>query len=82
MPIPRASQALPEDDLQPRAIVILKAKNRLSAEDAKLVEEAFAGRMALQGARRMLWRRKNPGPPQSIQVHPNRPNGQGDVPER
>jgi hypothetical protein len=43
-------QTLPEDDLQPRAIAILKAKNRLSAEDAKLVEEAFAGRMALQGA--------------------------------
>jgi hypothetical protein len=43
-------QTLPEDDLQPRAIAILKAKNRLSAEDAKLVEEAFAARMALQGA--------------------------------
>jgi hypothetical protein len=43
-------QNLPEDDLQPRAIAILKAKNRLSAEDAKLVEEAFAGRMALQRA--------------------------------
>jgi hypothetical protein len=43
-------QALPEDELQPRAIAILKAKNRLSADDAKLVEEAFAVRMALQGA--------------------------------
>jgi hypothetical protein len=43
-------QTLPEDDLQPRAIAILKAKNRLSADDAKLVEEAFAARMALQGA--------------------------------
>jgi len=41
---------LPEDDLQPRAISILKAKNRLSADDAKQVEEAFAARMALQGA--------------------------------
>jgi hypothetical protein len=29
---------------------MLKAKNRLSAEDAKLVEEALAARMALQGA--------------------------------
>jgi ERF superfamily len=38
-----------DDDLQPRAIAILKAKNRLSADDAKLVEEAFAARMALQG---------------------------------
>jgi hypothetical protein len=44
-------ETLPEDDLQPRAIAILKAKNRLSAEDAKRVEDAFAARMALQGAR-------------------------------
>jgi ERF superfamily len=43
-------QTLPEDDLQPRAITILKAKNRLSADDAKQVEEAFAARMALQCA--------------------------------
>jgi ERF superfamily len=43
-------ETLPEDDLQPRAIAILKAKNRLSADDAKLVEDAFATRMALQGA--------------------------------
>ncbi len=43
-------QALPADDLQPRAIGILKAKNRLSAEDAKQVETAFSARMALQGA--------------------------------
>ncbi len=41
-------QALPGDELQPRAIGILKAKNRLSAEDAKQVEEAFAARIALQ----------------------------------
>jgi hypothetical protein len=41
---------LPEDNLQPRAIAILKAKNRLSADDAKLVEEAFAAKMAPQGA--------------------------------
>jgi len=43
-------ETLPEDDLQPRAIAILKAKNRLSSDDAKLVEDAFAARMALQGA--------------------------------
>jgi hypothetical protein len=43
-------ETLPEDDLQTRAIAILKAKNRLSADDAKLVEEAFAARIALQGA--------------------------------
>jgi len=42
-------QTLPKDDLQPRAIAILKAKNRLSAEDGKMVEEAFSARMALQG---------------------------------
>jgi hypothetical protein len=44
-------EALPQEDLQPRAIAILKAKNRLSAHDAKRVEDAFAARMA-QGALR------------------------------
>ena len=43
-------ETLREDDLQPRAIAILKAKNRLSAEDAKRVEAAFAARMVLQEA--------------------------------
>ena len=43
-------QTLPGDELQPRAIAILKAKNRLSADDAKQVEEVFAARMALQDA--------------------------------
>jgi hypothetical protein len=42
-------ETLPQDDLQARAIAILKAKNRLSADDAKLVEETFAAKMALQG---------------------------------
>ena len=42
-------QTLRDDALQPRAIEILKAKNRLSADDAKQVEEAFAARMVLQG---------------------------------
>jgi hypothetical protein len=42
-------ETLPEDDLQPRAIAILKAKNRLSTDDAKLVEDAFAARMTQQG---------------------------------
>jgi hypothetical protein len=41
-------QTLSEDDLQPRAIAILKSKNRLLLDDAKLVEEAFAARMPLQ----------------------------------
>jgi hypothetical protein len=43
-------QTLPRDNLQPRAIGLLKAKNRLSVDDAKLVEETFAARMALQCA--------------------------------
>src|SRR3984893_2287756 len=42
----REIESLPGDGLQPRAIAILKAKNRLSADDAKRVEEAFAARMA------------------------------------
>jgi hypothetical protein len=44
----RDIETLPGDDLQPRAIAILKAKNRLSADDAKLVEQAFAARMVQQ----------------------------------
>jgi hypothetical protein len=44
----REIEALPENDLQARAIAILKAKNRMSADDAKRVEDAFAARMALQ----------------------------------
>jgi hypothetical protein len=42
-------ETLPEDYLQSRAIAILKAKNRLSVEDAKRIEEAFEARMAQQG---------------------------------
>ncbi len=45
----REIETLQQDDLQPRAIAILKEKNRLSADDAKRVEDAFAARMA-QGA--------------------------------
>jgi hypothetical protein len=46
----REIETLPEADLQPRAIAILKTKNRLSADDAKRVEDVFAARMALQDA--------------------------------
>jgi hypothetical protein len=46
----REIETLPVDDLQSRAIAILKAKNRLSVDDAKRIEDAFAARMALQGA--------------------------------
>ena len=45
----RDIETLPEDDLQSRAIAILKAKNRLSADDAKLVDEAFSTRVTPQG---------------------------------
>jgi hypothetical protein len=43
-------QTLPGDELQPRAIAILKAKNGLSADDAKQVEDAFSARTALEVA--------------------------------
>ena len=46
----REIETLPEVDLQARAITILKAKNRLSADDAKQVEEAFAARMVQHDA--------------------------------
>ena len=41
----REIQTLSKDDLQPRAIAILKTKNRLSADDAKRVEHAFEARI-------------------------------------
>jgi hypothetical protein len=46
----REIETMAEDDLQPRAIAILKAKNRLSTDDARRVEEAFATRTALPDA--------------------------------
>src|ERR1700737_417395 len=64
-------ETLPEDDLQPRAIAILKAKNRLSADDAKLVEDAFAARMALQGALPDAWTTDAPTTP--APTHPTPP---------
>jgi hypothetical protein len=48
MQLIRDIETLPEVDLQLRAIALLKAKNRLSSDDAKLVEDAFAARMAQQ----------------------------------
>jgi hypothetical protein len=44
----REIETLPENDLQTRAIAILKAKNRLLTDDAKLVEQAFEARMGQQ----------------------------------
>ena len=85
----REIETLPEDDLQPRAIAILKAKNRLSADDAKLVEDAFAARMALQGA---LPEALTADEPASVPTDPatanapsinrHRQRDQGDVPEK
>jgi len=46
----REIETLSEADLPARAIAILKAKNRLPADDAKLVEEAFSARMGLPSA--------------------------------
>ncbi|MFL5238229.1 MAG: ERF family protein [Rhizomicrobium sp.] len=44
----REIETLREDDLRSRANAILKVKNRLSADDAKRVEDAFSARMMLQ----------------------------------
>ena len=41
----REIETLSKDDLQPRAIAILKVKNRLSGDDAKRVEQAFEVRI-------------------------------------
>jgi hypothetical protein len=78
----REIETLPEDDLQSRAIAILKAKNRLSADDAKQVESTFAARMALQGALpealsagKAASGSTNPSPPPSDDVTPRRPRG-------
>jgi ERF superfamily len=68
----REIETLPGVDLQPRAIAILKAKNRLSADDAKRVEDAFAARMqTLDGSPEALTTSEpesaapNPAPPQT-----------------
>src|SRR5229473_775172 len=63
-------ETLPQDDLQARAISILKAKNRLSADDAKLVEDAFEARIAVRGSSEALatedptFAPTDPAPPQ------------------
>jgi hypothetical protein len=82
----REIETLRENDLQSRAIAILKAKNRLSADDAKLVEQAFAARMALQATTPKAPVLEEPA---SAQASSNRlwhqrswSNGRGGVPER
>ncbi|MBR1245107.1 ERF family protein [Bradyrhizobium sp. AUGA SZCCT0274] len=43
-------ETLSEEDLPARAIAILKTKNRLSADDARRVEDAFSAKSVLPGA--------------------------------
>jgi ERF superfamily len=46
----REIESLLKDGLQSRAIAILKSKNRLSLNDAQMVEDAFSARMVMLGA--------------------------------
>jgi hypothetical protein len=66
-------QTLPEGDLQPRAIAILKSKNRLSADDAKQVEEAFAVKMVLQNASPAAMAIEEPALPATNPSQPKQP---------
>jgi hypothetical protein len=75
----REIETLPEDDLQTRAIAILKAKNRLSADDAKLVEEAFAAGMALQGILPEVLTADEPTSTPTDPAPPKPPSGSTDV---
>jgi hypothetical protein len=75
-------QSLPEGDLHPRAIAILKAKNRLSADDAKQVEEAFAAKMALQGASPEALAIEEPVPPATNPSRPQPPLASPDAVKR
>jgi ERF superfamily len=59
-------QTLSGPDLQPRAIAILKAKNRLLADDAKRVEEAFAAKMAQHSG--------SPEAPEKLAATPTNPS--------
>jgi hypothetical protein len=68
----RDIETLPEGDLQPRAIAILKAKNRLSADDAKRVEDAFAARMIQPEASVEARTTDEPTP---MQIGPTSPQG-------
>ena len=66
----REIETLSEDDLQLRAIAILKAKNRLSANDAKRVEDAFAARMAQQEPSLVALTTDQPTPVQASPILP------------
>ena len=80
-----------KDDLQSRATAILKAKNRLAADDAKLVEDAFAARITLQDGMPEDMTTDGPGSALSDRIRPQpttdqrgppRRRGQGDAPEK
>jgi hypothetical protein len=83
------TKALSEDGLPSRASAILKAKNRLPADGAELVEDAFAGRMGRADA---AWEALATDEPTSVPAGQPRPNrsqrppspssDQGDAPER
>ena len=60
-------------NLRPALRTILKAKNRLSADDAKLVEDAFAARMALQGSLPDAWTTDAPTTPAPTRPTPPQP---------
>jgi hypothetical protein len=76
-------QTLSGPDLQPRAIAILKAKNRLSADDAKQVEEAFSARMALQETSpEALATEEEPVPPANNPIQPQQPLVSADAVKR
>ena len=76
----REIEGLPGDSLQARAIAILKAKNRLPADDAKLVEDAFAARMAQQEPSVEAPTTDQPVPASTIPSPP--PPASGDVVKR
>jgi hypothetical protein len=75
-------ETLPADDLQLRAIAILKAKNRLSTDDAKLVEEAFAARMAQQVPSVEAPPTHQPTPVPADPIPPQTPPAPSDVAKR
>jgi hypothetical protein len=75
-------ETLPEDDLQPRAIAILKSKNRLSVVDAKLVEDAFAARMAQQESSVEAMTRDQPASVPADRVLTQAPPALSDVVKR
>jgi hypothetical protein len=68
-------QTLPADQLKPQAI--LKATNRLSAHDAKLVEKAFEERMTASGAARETSEGVTPTIEAPTRTLPSAPSRQG-----